>query len=101
MTLSDPFTPDYDPNKAPIDSRYEFVDILGEGEFSSVVLGESVDNPAEKVAIKILDKKKIKTAKQRWRVTNEIELHRTLRHPNIVALQETFESNEDVCIVLG
>lgn len=54
----------------------------------------------KKYAIKIIDKTKITGEKQRWRLRNEIAIHRKCHHPHVAQFVEYFESDIDVCIVM-
>lgn len=78
---------------------YEFEEIVGSGTFSDVVCGVHGDT-SQRFAIKIIDKEKVQTEKQRWRLRNEIFLHKRSKHPNIVNFVEYFESDIDICIVM-
>eukprot|EP01118_Nematostelium_gracile_P002318 TRINITY_DN1254_c0_g1_i3.p1 TRINITY_DN1254_c0_g1~~TRINITY_DN1254_c0_g1_i3.p1 ORF type:complete len:304 (-),score=59.35 TRINITY_DN1254_c0_g1_i3:174-1085(-) len=78
---------------------YEMEEIIGEGTFSSVVRGVH-NETSQKFAIKIIDKANIETDKQKWRLRNEIDLHRKCKHPFIAHFIEYYESDIDVCIVM-
>lgn len=47
----------------------------------------------EKVAIKILEKDKIKDAADVERVTREIHILKIVRHPNVIQLYEIIETS--------
>jgi len=81
------------------EETYEMEEIIGEGTFSDVVRGVHNES-GSKLAIKIIDKKKFTTEKQKWRIRNEIELHRKCRHPYIARFMEYYESDIDICIVM-
>jgi len=78
---------------------YDMEEIIGEGTFSNVVRGCQVET-GERYAIKILDKAKIQTEKQKWRVKNEVNLHRKCKHPYIAHFVEYYESDIDICLVM-
>lgn len=78
---------------------YEFEDIIGEGAFSSVVLATH-NETKNQYAIKIIDKSKIVTDVQRERADREIAILKMCNHPHIVKLVETFESDDDICLVM-
>jgi serine/threonine protein kinase len=59
-----------------------------------------VSKEGKKFAVKIIDKAKVKNEKQRWRIQNEIALHKRCNHSNIVKLLEYYESDIDICLVL-
>jgi len=56
---------------------------IGEGTFGKVKLGTHILT-GEKVAIKILEKKKIVEDADVQRVTREIDILKRIRHPNII-----------------
>jgi len=89
------------PNPSPhrCEEVYEMEEIIGEGTYSDVVRGVHNGNKS-RVAIKIIDKKKVQNAKQRWRIQNEIDLHKKCVHPNIVKFIEPYESDLDICLVM-
>jgi len=78
---------------------YDFTEIIGEGAFSTVVLGHHLET-GEQNAIKIIEKAKIQSEVQRERVDREIDIQKNCDHPNIVKLIETYESDLEVCLVL-
>jgi calcium/calmodulin-dependent protein kinase I len=78
---------------------YEFEQIIGEGSFSSVVLATH-NETKNKCAIKIIDKSKIVTDVQRERADREIAILKMCNHPNIVKLVETFESDDEISLVM-
>ena len=60
---------------------------LGQGTFGKVRLGTHLLT-GEKVAIKILEKDKIKDQSDVERVTREIHILKIVRHPNVIQLYE-------------
>jgi len=78
---------------------YEMEEIIGEGTFSDVVRGVHLES-GQRYAIKIIDKAKFQTDKQRWRIQNEIELHKKSKHPFIAHFVEYYESDIDICLVM-
>jgi len=81
---------------------YEMEEIIGEGTSSDVVRAFH-NMTKQKVAVKIIDKSKVKTDKQRWRLRNEVKLHKRackIHHHNIVEFIEPYESDIDLCLVL-
>ena len=60
---------------------------LGQGTFGKVRLGTHILT-GEKVAIKILEKDKIKDQADVERVTREIHILKVVRHPNVIQLYE-------------
>jgi len=64
---------------------------LGQGTFGKVRLGTHLIT-GEKVAIKILEKDKIKDQSDVERVTREIHILKIVRHPNVIQLYEVSET---------
>jgi 5'-AMP-activated protein kinase, catalytic alpha subunit len=62
---------------------------IGEGTFGKVKLGYH-NMTGEKVAIKILEKKRIIDVAEIERVSREIHILKLIRHPNIIQLYEVF-----------
>jgi serine/threonine protein kinase len=56
---------------------------LGEGTFGKVKLGTHILS-GEKVAVKVLEKSKIKDKKDVERISREIKILKQLHHPNVV-----------------
>ena len=71
---------------------------LGEGAFGSVRLGINKQT-GEKVAIKILEKNKIKKYEDQLRIQREIDLLKKLRHPNIVRLYSIIETEKQILLI--
>ncbi len=63
---------------------------IGEGTFGKVNLATHIPT-GEKVAIKILEKKRIKNQKELNRVEREIKFLKTLNHKNIAQIYEVLE----------
>ena len=61
--------------------NYEILSIIGEGTFGVVKLGEE-KSTGEKVAIKILEKKKMTSLDDKERVEREIEILNKINHIN-------------------
>ena len=72
--------------------NYIISSTLGEGTFSKVKLGVHLPTQ-QKVAIKILDKSKIKDESDIERISREIHILKAIRHPNIVQLYETITTD--------
>ena len=60
---------------------------IGEGTFGKVKLGTHTLTE-EKVAVKILEKERIKDVADVERVAREIHILKLIRHPNIIQLYE-------------
>ena len=77
---------------------YEMLDDLGEGIFGSVKLGVE-KKTKERVAIKIIKKKKAKPSDIEL-VRTEIDVMKLCHHPNVVHLLDHFENAEYIVIVM-
>ena len=77
---------------------YEMLDDLGEGIFGSVKLGVE-KKTKERVAIKIIKKKKAKPSDMEL-VRTEIDIMKLCHHPNVVHLLDHFENAEYIFIVM-
>ena len=66
-------------------SKYNIISLLGTGGMSEVCLAQNT-RTGKKVAIKILDKKLSKDEEYIKRFKREIEISKTLTHPNIVKI---------------
>ena len=80
-------------------NEYQIKETIGKGTFSKVKLGIN-KSTGEKVAIKILDKRKIKTNSDRLRVQRELTILKKINHINIVKIIQTKEDQENVYIVM-
>ena len=72
---------------------------LGEGTFGKVKLGIYIKN-GEKVAIKIINKKKLKDKNDQIHLKREIDLLQKLNHINIASVYEIFENKDNYFIVM-
>lgn len=72
---------------------------IGEGTFGKVKLGHHILT-GERVAIKILEKDKIKDPGDAERVSREIKILRQVRHPNIVQLFEIIETPKQFYLIM-
>ncbi len=77
---------------------YEMIDDLDEGHFGVVKLGIH-SKTKQKVAIKILHKKKMKE-KEIGLMQREIDIMKMSKHPNIVRFLDHFENSEYIFIVM-
>ncbi|KAL7032651.1 hypothetical protein ACKWTF_007370 [Chironomus riparius] len=89
---------DIDKQIINIEDKYHLRQVLGNGAFSEVRLGESKENPGQLFAVKIIDKKALKGKEDS--LENEIKVLRRLTHPNIVQLLETYEDKTKVYLVM-
>ena len=78
---------------------YVIKDTIGKGTFSVVKLGEHIKTKT-KVAIKILDKEKIKTKEDLTRIKREIKILSLLDHPNIIKTYKISETPKKYYIIM-
>lgn len=72
---------------------------LGQGTFGKVRLGtHTITN--EPVAIKILEKEKIKDRADIERVTREINILKKTRHPHVIQLYEIIETSRQLFLIM-
>lgn len=72
---------------------------IGEGTFGKVKVGTHILT-GEKVAVKILEKSKIKDVADVERVAREIHILKLIRHPNIIQLYEIIEDNDKLFLFM-
>ena len=72
---------------------------LGEGAFGAVHLGINKQT-GEKVAIKILEKYKIRKFEDKIRIEREIEILKKVKHPNIVQLYSVIEAEKQIFLIM-
>ena len=78
---------------------YELGNTIGRGTFGKVKIGVHLPTN-EKVAIKILEKEKIKDKEDSDRVMKEMKFLKTLSHPNIIKVFEILENEKYFFIVM-
>lgn len=66
--------------------------VLGVGATSRVVEGVCKNDPSCKVAVKIIPKAHLETETRKRDLQNEVAVLKKLRHPNIVALLDYYET---------
>ena len=88
-------------NISKIKNQNEFIlgKKLGEGTFGTVRLATH-QITKEKVAIKILDKKKILEETDKTRLEREIKIMKIIRHPNIVHLYNVIQTNQYIYLIM-
>ena len=79
--------------------KYKFIKTIGEGTFGKVKLALH-KLTEEQVAIKILEKKKIKNQKDYERIEKEIKYMKMLNHHNIAKIYEIIEDENNYYIVM-
>ncbi|KAI0668998.1 Pkinase-domain-containing protein [Trametes maxima] len=78
---------------------YLLLQTLGEGEFGKVKLGLHMQW-GEEVAVKLMRRGNIDSSVRMSKVEREIEVLRTLKHPNIVRLYDVIETDKYIGIIL-
>ena len=72
---------------------------MGEGTFGKVRLGTHILT-GEKVAVKVLEKSKIKDKKDVERISREIKILKKLHHPNVVQIYEIIETEKELFMIM-
>ncbi|KAJ7392984.1 Serine/threonine-protein kinase plk4 [Desmophyllum pertusum] len=78
---------------------FQVLELLGKGGFACVYRACCIATGQE-VAIKMIDKKAMKTSGMVTRVINEVEIHCQLKHPTILELYNYFEDANYVYLIL-
>ena len=79
--------------------EYIIKETIGKGTFSTVKLGEHIKTK-KKVAIKILDKEKLKTKEDSIRIQREIKILSIMDHPNIIKTYKITETAKNYYIIM-
>ena len=79
--------------------NFEFLSFIGEGAFGVVKLAQDKETK-EKVAIKILEKKKILNKEDQIRVKREIEILKKTNHLNVIKAKKIFNDSENIYILM-
>ena len=79
--------------------NYEILSVLGEGTFGVVKLGK-VKPTGEKVAIKVLEKKKIINKDDEIRVEREIDILKKVHHINVIKIMKIEEDQDNIYIIM-
>ena len=72
---------------------------MGKGTFGKVKLAIHLLTN-EKVAIKILEKSRIKDKKDIERISREIKILKKVRHPNVIQLYEIIETDKELFLIM-
>ena len=80
-------------------SNYKIKKILGKGTFSTVKLAVNRDT-GEEIAIKILEKYKIKNTRDLNRIEREISMVKNINHPNIANVFDIIEDEDKYYILM-
>ncbi|XP_067948111.1 serine/threonine-protein kinase PLK4-like [Watersipora subatra] len=78
---------------------FQVLNLIGRGGFACVYRARSVKT-GEEVAIKMIDKKLMKSNNLIDRVKKEVEIHSRLKHPAVLELYSFFEDSNYVYLVL-
>ena len=79
-------------------SEYNLLDLVGEGSFGKVYKARRKFT-GETSAIKFISKKG-KTERDLRSLRQEIDILRVLKHPNIIAMHDAFETENEFCVVM-
>ncbi|WOK92831.1 SNF1-related protein kinase catalytic subunit alpha KIN10 isoform X1 [Canna indica] len=82
-----------------VSQNYRMGKTLGIGSFGKVKIAEHVSTGL-KVAIKILNRRKIRNTNMEEKVRREIKILSLLMHPHIIRLYEVIETNTDIYVVM-
>ena len=80
--------------------KYEVHETLGDGAFGKVKRAVNSET-GESVAIKFLDKEKIKQQNMSKQIQREITIMRKVKHRHVVNLIEVLASNSKIFIVMS
>lgn len=80
---------------ASIKDKYEFLEELGRGEFSTVYKGKDRET-GELYAIKCIEKHELDTT----RLDTEVEILKSVDHPHIISLREYFDTPDSLYLVV-
>jgi len=78
---------------------FQVLELLGKGGFACVYRARCIATGQE-VAIKMIDKKAMKTSGMVARVINEVEIHCQLKHRSVLELYNYFEDASYVYLIL-
>ncbi|EAS06769.2 Serine/Threonine kinase domain protein (macronuclear) [Tetrahymena thermophila SB210] len=82
-----------------IEFFYEFIKQIGQGQFGSVFLAKRRKQPFDEVAIKIINLNQIKKIPLQY-IKREVQISKSLDHPNIIKFQETYIDKKNIYIVM-
>eukprot|EP01033_Poteriospumella_lacustris_P004455 gene4455-3185_t len=85
--------------KRQIVGQYMLGKTIGEGTFGKVKLAAHMPT-GEKVAVKILEKSRIKEAADVRRVNREIKILKKARHPNVIQLYEVLDTQNAIYLIM-
>lgn len=79
--------------------KYEMGRVLGKGTFAKVYYAKEIST-GEGVAIKVVDKDKVKKEGMMEQIKREISVMRLVKHPNIVNLKEVMATKTKILFVM-
>ena len=82
----------------PITNHFKLEKIIGSGKYGVVRRGVSVVNPEYKVAIKIIDMRKLSS--QYHSLIQEILTLKKVDHPNIVSIHELYQDSDRLYLLM-
>ncbi|KAL4484258.1 hypothetical protein ABPG72_003542 [Tetrahymena utriculariae] len=82
-----------------IEFFYEFIKQIGQGQFGSVFVAKRRKQPFDEVAIKIINLNQIKKIPLQY-IKREVQISKSLDHPNIIKFQETYIDKKNIYIVM-
>ena len=91
--------PNNNSNVQKIVGSYMLGKTIGEGTFGKVKIAVHVPT-GEKVAVKILEKNKIKDQADVRRVNREIKILKKTRHSNIIQLYEVIDTSNAIYLIM-
>lgn len=80
--------------------NYILGETLGSGTFGKVKLAEHELLSGHKVAVKILNRNKIRSLHMDEKIRREIQLLKLFRHPHIIKLYEVIETPSDIFMIM-
>ena len=75
--------------------------VIGKGNFAKVILAERLTD-SKKFAIKTFDKRKLmqQSVEKKTAIANEIHLMQQIQHQNVIALNEVYEGENHIYLVM-
>lgn len=82
-------------------NRYKFdkESTIGYGSYGTVLHGKDLSK-GEKIAVKLLDKKKASDPEVALSINNELKIHTTVNHPHIIKVTDCFEDLNFVYLIM-
>ena len=88
-----------DESGSMIVKQYKKGRLLGKGGFAKCYEFTEIDT-GRTIAAKVIEKLTINKPKSRQKLMNEVNIHKSMRHPSIVHFENYFEDNENFYILL-